>query len=197
MRVQRVQSDMHLDYSNKFNPDKFNVIYNAVVLAKLTLLGADELNRLIDISGVRSFSVYAGNTLYYDESPFNILYNAIGSIDGNFAWMGIAPYFPRDSNHDDTSSDEDRTFGYLANNGIDGFKIWVEPEVRDKVFKKIFKGPIAPGIEFPSDVAQSELLPNYYTERVCAGNPFPVDTSHQRCGATAGWLLPILTLILH
>lgn len=194
--VGRVKADMHLDQFGKFDPDEFSVIHNAVVLSKLALLGADELNRLVSMAGVSTYKVYTGNQLFNGDNSFNILFGAIGNIDGGFSWMGIAPMYPRESGFDDTSTKGDRQFGYSSIDGLSGFRLWVEPEVREKVFRKIFKGPVAPSIEFPSDVAQQEILPSYYKERVCAGNPFPIGTSLQRCGPTAAWLMPILQLVL-
>ncbi len=194
--VNRIQADMHLDSNSHFDPEEFRVVRNAVVLSKLSLLGPNELNRLVASAGVGNLKKYPGPLLFASGFPFNILYDAIGNIDGGFAWMGVAPYFPRSAFNDDTSTDQERLFGYSSSNGIDGFKLWEEPEAREKVFLKIFKGPIATGIEFPSNLGQPELLPTYYQERVCAGNPFPINTSKQRCGPTAGWLVPIISQLL-
>jgi len=195
--VERVHSDINLDNNGQFDPYEFNALYNAIIMTKLALLGVDQLNKLITHAGVSSFEHYIGAQLYNEEPYFNILFNSVGNIDGGFAWMGEAPRFVRSAGYDDSSSVYDRTFGYSEANMLDGFRLWVEPEVREKVFNKIFKGPIAPAIEYPSQIFLPELLPSYYTDRICAANQFPIDSSLQRCGSIMSWLLPSLFPILN
>ena len=193
--VERVRSDLNLDIYGKFNPSKFATLHNAVTLAKLSLLSASELNRLMSVANV-NHTAYTGDNLFTvpSNSRFNILFDSVRSIDGNHGWMNVAPYYIREKDYRDDSVDEEREFGY-ANDNLRGFRLWVDTDAREKVFKKIFMGPIANALEYPSSVGLPEIIPMDYKERVCAGNPFPVDTSHQRCGPLAGWLVPILSIL--
>ncbi len=196
--VGRASADMNLDSNGYFQASKFVPVANAIVLAKLSLLDDTQLNILVARAGVQH-TAYNDQYLFNDYgsdrySSFNILFGGVRSIDGNFAWMPIAPHWPRQNGFKEESLDEERSFGY-ENNGLDGFRLWLDPEAREKIFKKIFMGPITPGIEYPASVGFNEIIPSDYKDRICAANPFPLDSSYQRCGSVANWLIPILSLI--
>lgn len=195
--VNRVNSDLHLKSDGFFDETKFAPLHNAVVLSKLALLNAEQLNILASRAKVNHtayndlelFNNYGNSSRRF--SDFNILYKGVRSIDGNFAWMPVAPHWPRQDGNKEASTDLERTFGY-SNNGYDGFRLWLDPDAREKIFKKIFIGPIAPGIEHPASHGMKEIIPSNYKDRVCEANPFPLDTSYQRCGNLSGWLIPVL-----
>ena len=187
----RIQADMHLDVKGKFDPIEFNLIYNAIVLSKLSLLSPDKLNELAIVAGVSDSLVYNGAPLYNTSGPENILFSSIKSIDGNHQWMYQAPPYPK-TIFDNTLPV--LSFGYSENDGFGGFRLWTEPQAREKIFLKIFKGPLAPALESPSMVGYTNIIPSDYPYRSCKSNPFPLNVDDQRC--TMSWLIPILIMLL-
>lgn len=169
----RVDADMHLFSVGKvmyWNPSLFNPVYNAVVLSKLVLLGPSELNRMLSNAGVQS-TIY-GTSLYDDTPDFNILFDAVRSIDGNHQWQEYGIPSPRRTGYTDSKTKEERSYGYSFAEG--GFRLWQDCGAREKVFKRIFHGPLAPGIEAPSLVRLTEILPAGDSNIASLSNPFPL-----------------------
>lgn len=206
----RVNAEMKLTAAGYFDPERYRVVRNAVVLAKLTLLGPDQLNQLyVDLvyNGVPPAlapPTEYGYTLYTDRPNFNVLVGAVRSIDGNQQWQELGLPYPRLPGFSDplwpvpggigawappaAATDLDsvrRRFGYRfcdlmqdpQNCGYArGFRLWQDDQAREKVFKAIFQGPVAPGVEYPSELGFAELLPENYPFRACKQNPFPRTT---------------------
>ena len=171
--AERVELEMGLNIDGQLNPDMFHVLYNAVVLSKLSLLSDVELNRLITAANANI--IYTTNV---DES-FNILFNAIKTIDGNHQWMHQAPPYPRSNGFDDTNL---HFYGYDHNQDSTlGFKLFENEDVRSKLFNKIFKGPLSLGLETPAVIHQSAILSPEYPYVSCAENPFPYGIEDKRC----------------
>jgi hypothetical protein len=179
----RVKAEMHT-VNHEFDPQKFNVVYNAVIFAKLSLLGATSLNEL------------AGSSLYDESSttPVNILLGSIRSIDGNHQWMEIAPPYPRREGLQDGGWPQDRTYGYgeKFNAGGQGLLVWTDCTSRNLIFRNVFLGPLVPGIETPEINGFSRLLsttyPSIYSVSSSPYNPFPELNSDRiidNCIATA------------
>ena len=53
--------------------------------------------------------------------------------------------------------------------------------MRKKLFNKIFKGPLALGLETPSVIHKEPILPADYPYVSCAANPFPNGILDQSC----------------
>lgn len=140
--ARRVKAEMHLDAAGKFDPSQYAMIKDAIVLAKLVLLGPGELSRMVHEAGIPETAY--GEALYTPAEPFNVLLRAIKSIDGNQQWQENALPYPRLVA--DTAA---RSFGRPFS---DGFRFWQDCRVRPDVFEKIFSGPIAPGVEAASTV---------------------------------------------
>lgn len=163
--AQRVDADMHVS-DGHFDPMQFNAIYNAVVLSKLALLSGAELNRLASLAGVTT-TIY-GSTLY----PANAqpLLGVFRSIDGNHQWQEYGIPSPRVSAQPDSKTAAERQYGMPAVSIIGGhtsggFRFWQDCTAREAVFKKMFRGPLTPGIE--------DLLAPADPNRSSDENPFP------------------------
>ncbi|MDH5302270.1 MAG: hypothetical protein OEW58_13010 [Gammaproteobacteria bacterium] len=197
--AERVKSDMKIKIDGTFDPDKFNVVKNSIVMAKLTLLGADGLNELVSRAGINKFPKYKTFPLFFDEPGFSIFTKSVRSIDGNHAWMPVAPRNPRKEGFVDNSSEDERHFGYyLTEDGFTqiGFKLWQEEEVREKVFLAIFSGPLAPGLEYPQSQGIKRVIPVDYKDYVaCNVNPYPKEIGDLRCYSE--WLVPIVSGMLN
>ncbi|HEY6001043.1 MAG TPA: Ig-like domain-containing protein [bacterium] len=125
-----------------FNPVTFAPAYDSVVFSKLALLDASALNTLARRAGVAD-TIY-GKNLYNPQTFQNVLIGAVPSIDGDHQWEEVAPRRPRRTGAD-TTSDLDRTFGYKYDTA-NGLRFWQDCQARELVFKRIFRGPLAPGI---------------------------------------------------
>ena len=170
----RVKLEMGLDMNGELNPDMYHVLYNAVVLSKLSLLSAEQINLLI--SRAQADSVYQYNL---NTENFNILFNSIKTIDGNHQWMHKAPPYPRVSGFDDVM---DHYYGYDANeDATKGFKLFETNTLRFDVFNKIFKGPLSLGLETPAVIHQPTILDASYPYVSCEANPFPDGVDDKRC----------------
>ena len=169
--AQRVKSEMHLKLSG-FDPSKYAVVYNAVVLAKLALLNKEGFTTLATLAGSKDYKNYIGIN--------NLVAGAFSNIDGNHCWMPIQPPLINANNNYSDVSDINCTT-------TSGFILWKD-DMRDKLFRKLFIGPLTPGIY--SLPASSE-----YPYDVCKVNPFPDDINDTRC-TTIKMLTPIITGLL-
>ncbi len=173
--AERVEAEMALE-NEKLNPETFHVLYNAVVLSKLSLLSPEQINLLITRAGV-------ANTYQYPtvlDNEFNILFNTIKTIDGNHQWMHQAPPYPCLNGFSDTT---DHFYGYV-NNETHGMKLFETHQLRFQVFNKIFKGPLSLGLETPELINMDSILSSDYPFVSCEANPFPNGVDDQFCSVT-------------
>jgi|GEM_PF-7034979 len=180
----RVKHDMQLERKSKFGAKDFPPVANSIQLAKLSLLKADQLNKLAFKLG------YRGSNLYLGTQNNNILTHWLRSIDGNHQWLTLSPQYPRKMIGDDKLwfSSRDylkgvenvqakkrlaRIFGYLPTmRARAGMPFYSNSEARETVFSKIFVGPLSPGLynlngEYP------DVIPRRYHYRPTYKNPFP------------------------
>ncbi len=186
--AERVKADMHLTDDGKLDPSKFAMIYNAVVLAKLAILDRYAFETLAVSSGSSDYTNYA----YQIE---NVVAQAFGNIDGNHQWMLIPPPLPNTLNSYPAVNytySSDRSA--LGESGGLGFVLW-KGDMRDTMFRKLFIGPLSPGIDLPSSINKSTLIDSSYPYQVCSNNPFPDDIDDKSC--IASWLIPIITMMLN
>ena len=131
-----------------FDPDGFHAVHDAIVLSKLLLLGSSELNRLARDNSVH-VSIY-GDDLFEPRSPdqngnpgrFNLLIEAVRSIDGNQQWQEFALRYPRAAGSD--TIPHQYGYGFNAAGRHGGLRLWQDCEAKPRVFERLFKGPIAP-----------------------------------------------------
>lgn len=149
----------------RVEPASFPALMHSVTLAKLALLEADALNQLIEdlapeFAGKRtySFEVYSNRT---------ILHRSVRSLDGNHQWQAFGLPHPRSSGR--LARPKDLGFGRngFADAG-QGLKIWTDPELRQKVFLKLFPGAVIGALG-----ARSELKKPLYPFPACPTNTFP------------------------
>lgn len=208
--TERIKSDMAATKSftegGKFDPQNFNAIYNAVLLAKIALLDGVGLNQLAcELSECPT--VPYGTSLYSSTSvnTINSLIDGIKSFDGNHQWMPVAPPYPRRNDYrrsgmssidpssqppeskfnvdegwkDGTFANTERSYGYTKKDGK-GFRFWQDCNYRNSIFRKVFRGPMNPALETPEVFGYTKILTekykNYYYN-VTADNPFPTGTS--------------------
>ncbi|MEY4510092.1 MAG: hypothetical protein RLZZ450_2214 [Pseudomonadota bacterium] len=172
----RVKAEMFVAPSGTtFDPERFAVVYDAVLLAKLALLDQAGLRALATQAGLPD--LFAGTT--------NVVSDAFASIDGNHQWLERAP--PRPKSSPGSYSPVALPAGYpwrTGYAGTAGFVPW-QPAARDVLFRELFIGPLSPGVESPSEIGLGEVLPPDYPYRPCAAYPFPNDEYDTRC-ATSG-----------
>ncbi|WP_417621387.1 zinc dependent phospholipase C family protein [Parasphingorhabdus sp.] len=161
---ERVKFDMNLGADGKFSPESFPAIYNATLLAKMSLLDADGLNAL------------AQRNLYSigNAADRNIMFRLSKSIDGDYQWMKQAPsYARRDGSHFET---EKHKYSYKS-----GFPFWKKDGQRNQVFRKIFKGPLHPSL-FSSDSEEfPKILPDNYNFRPSDQCGYPSKHDSYKC----------------
>ncbi len=158
----RIKRDMFLE-GDFFNPEKFSAVHNSVVLAKLTLLGPEQLNQLVK----NHYGEEKTPQIFSDKEYFNILFGSVQSIDGNHQWNEFAPPYLRDDGRCEPTRSE-RIYGRK-----NGFMLWANTDVRERVFRKIFKGPLAPSMETPELFGFENLMPANYPYKPTTENPFP------------------------
>ncbi|MES2574761.1 MAG: zinc dependent phospholipase C family protein [Bacteroidota bacterium] len=159
--AQRIDSEMNID-SGYFNPLKFNMVYNSIVLSKMSILDFNGLNTLI------------GKKLYTegDTSSINVMVRLASSIDGNHHWLPESPPFIR----------ADGNILYKSKSGYDeGFIIWQNKKVRNKIFRKIFHGPLNPALETPEKYGFEKIIPESYPYKPTEKCPFPNFPGNPEC----------------
>ncbi|WP_299742557.1 zinc dependent phospholipase C family protein [uncultured Tateyamaria sp.] len=171
--AQRINAEMAVA-NGTFNPDRFHAAFNSVVLSKLSVLDDSGLRALARRAGVGS-SVY-GSSLYdgRTEESRNILYGFARNIDGNHHWHVLAPPHPRVNGGIEQTdfllraSTPDRRFGrfddFCSTEKNLGMRMWVDELAREKLFKALFRGPVASGVDRPQQLGQgfSDVLPAGY-----------------------------------
>lgn len=168
--VQMANTDMALSASGQLTAESFNALRNSVLLAKLSLLGAAQLNMIFrDLAG--DVSTRYGPTLY-DEGRggrFTLLLDAVRSIDGNHQWQPFGLPYPRSDGAPEPASPDLRRFGHSVHDHPHlGLRLFADPVARKEVFHRIFSGPIEGSL---LDIPQLKFPP--YTHPACARNPFP------------------------
>lgn len=192
--AQRVRAEMRVQPNGKFDPENYAPAYNAVVMAKLALLSNYDFEFLAEQAGAINFAPY----LEID----NIVAQAFANIDGNHQWMPIPPPLPKsrpltneEYNINYTySTDRSQLTGQAHSHGGLGFIPW-QGAMRDLLFRKLFRGPLSPGIDSPALINATEVADNSYRYNPCSFNPFPDDINDQRC--TIIPLIPVFTLLLN
>jgi hypothetical protein len=155
--------------NNALDPEQFVALTYAVTLAKLSLLQSDELNRLVRVVGG-----------YGNEQPdvfppatsgrFTLLLGAVRSIDGNHQWQPYGLPYPRTIGAPQPEEPGKRHFGYDSRDGTSkGFLLFIDPEMRQRVFSKIFPKPLAGKLS-----SRPELQAPRYPFPACDAHPFPV-----------------------
>ncbi|QHT67394.1 hypothetical protein GXP67_12500 [Rhodocytophaga rosea] len=136
-----VEKDLSIK-DGTLNVNTFYPLSHSVVLAKLALLDPATINTIIsDLSGGYSSPIFGKEVYHSNETNFSILIGAIKSIDGNHQWQAYALPYPRRNNT--KSSPESFNYGYdYYKNKSKGFKIWIDPYLREKVFGSLFQGSV-------------------------------------------------------
>jgi hypothetical protein len=171
---ERVKLEMRLK-NGKLDPENYAVIYNAIIFSKLALLGQDAILELLQKAGVDS-DVYSEDS----STQFNILFNAIKTLDGNHQWLETAPPYPKENGAADSDWPHERHYSY-PNSETHGLRLFSDEQSRDKVFNTIFKGVLAPGLEQPESIRKSTLLALDYPYVTCNSIPFPNGVEDKRC----------------
>ena len=176
--AERIKAEMDISATGKFDPSSYAPAYNSVVMAKMALL---------DRYGFEQLAIAAGSSDYieYLDSIDNFVAQSILDIDGHHQWMQIPPPLPN-------SCELYPTVDYTFSTDF-GLVIWND-DMRDKIFRKIFIGPIAPGIEAPGSIGKSDIIGSSYPYDSCVAYPFPDDIHDKTC--TAIILIPIISSLL-
>jgi Zinc dependent phospholipase C len=169
--VGMVNQDMALSSSGELTMESFHALRNSVVLAKLSLLNAAQLNLLFkDLAG--DVPTRYGPTLYGEGKAgrFTLLIDAVRSIDGNHQWQPFGLPYPRSDGTPEPSNPDLRRFGHSVHDHPHfGLRIFADPTARKEVFHRVFSGPIEGSLML--DIIQLKYPP--YTHPACAKNPFP------------------------
>lgn len=186
----RVRADMGVVIgrnSKVFSRKDFAAYRNALILAKLAMLDGNGLNQLAKELGVSAPTDFADGKPLYPSTSYVatkgqipnsstpralVLYQTLLSIDANHQWHKNPPPYVRESG--------DHLPAKFA--GKKGFRIWDDPQAKEKIFRKLFSGPIAPGLDSPDELPTPMLriLPESYDFRTCKAHPFP--DSYENCG---------------
>lgn len=175
--VARVKSEMHLSTNQSveyFDPERYSVIRNSIVMAKLSLLSSDGLQALAASAGAKDFD-------FYSIRANNIVASAFNNIDGNHHWLPQPPPLARDGHSFAVptisySTDQSAVGGSKGY----GFLFW-QGDMREKMFEKLFQGSLTPGITDASHHGHHSLISSAYPYQTCAANPFPDKLSDRTC----------------
>jgi hypothetical protein len=167
----RLLADMQVN-NGLFNAEKFAPVYNAVVMAKLTLLDGPALNLLANDLGI-TFPTNYGATLYNTSPTINALLGVLRSIDGSQQWQSHAPSFPRREGEGDGQGRDYHHYGYSQEDDIaKGLRFYAHSKSQSKAFAQLFQGPLSPALETPKALGFSTVLPKWYVAG-SVKNPFP------------------------
>lgn len=169
----RVRQDAGLvDEGDMVSEDKFPALYNAIVLSKLALLDAETLNSIYNDLALEADPTAKPRRIFVATpgQPFNILLRAVSSIDGNHQWQAAGLPYPVSSGKPKGWPDKNR-YGRPAHGGAhSGFLYWGDVQAREVAFKKLFRGPLSPGMETHPTITAGYPFP------ACDRHPFPSTT---------------------
>ena len=185
--AQRVEKEMAVDENGVMDAKKYTVLYNAIVLSKLSLLDENALNTLLKRAGASDRKEFIKGSEH-----FNILFNLLKTIDGNHPWLEVAPPYPRTENNSDLLWPQNREYGY-KHDETHGMAFYSDEVLRFKVFNKIFKGPLSMGLEMPKEMDFSPILSSDYPYLTCKENPYPDGVDDRRCETLDGLLVDSTT----
>lgn len=179
----RIHAEMKLK-KGRFDAGEFPVVRDAIVLAMMATLDADGLRKLALYGGVRQSTF--GEYLYPDDraNGENVLYGFARSIDGNHQWQRLAPPHPRVDGYDQAelrtrALDDAAGFTYVDDSCTPslGMRLWTDPYARMKMFYRLFKGPLVPGVDAPESLGAGfpAVLQDRYTDTVTSSNPWDRD----------------------
>ncbi len=159
----RVRAEMKVT-NGYFDPQGYAVVADAVQLAKLALLDRTGLDQLAAAAGVPIGS----NGLPVFSATDNVVASAFASIDGNHQWMSVPPVRPNDGG---IAYYQPPSYAAPA-----GFTPW-RSDVRNQLFRSLFKGPLSPGIEDAGEIGFPTMLKTDYPYRPTLAYPFPDDVA--------------------
>lgn len=156
--------------NGKLNTDKFGPLVNSVTLSKLALLNPATLNELIKDNVGEYNSPYYGKEIFKSvETNYTLLFDAIKSIDGNHQWQAFALPYPKKGGISTNAAKPNYGYNYYSDaSSSKGFRLWVDPYLRERVFYKLF-----PFSALGSLGTLPELNKPLYTFVECPQNPFP------------------------
>lgn len=136
-----IDADMHLGSDARLDWREFEPLYNTVILSKLALLDGAGLNELARRAGVAA-------PPYPDGDSVNVLFGVVRTMDGHHQWnpdsaygYRYQPYRPPGSTTTAKGARLAPTAEQLARaRAFTGFAFYADPEAREKVFARIFKG---------------------------------------------------------
>ena len=168
-----VIKDLGLSGERGAGLEGFHALRHSIVLSKLALLNFDSVNKMVaEHVGPGPFASYPdGKPLYPGASGFDsILTTMAKSIDGNHQWQAFGMTYPREKKQQAVMEGvEKRRFGYdpTFEAGY-GLRLFAVPEVREKLFVKLFPAPVAGAIV--------DKLDESYPFQTCESVPFPLTT---------------------
>jgi uncharacterized protein YwgA len=162
-----IDADAHMT-NGLVDPSKLAPLNHSVVLAKLALLGPDELNRLISDLAPAYASPASGQQVYTGTGLKPAIFNhAVRSLDGNHQWQAYGLPHPRRSGNLDHP--KRHKYGRDPHKGEGaGLRIWVDPYLREKVFFKLFPSQIIGALG-----SRPELQAPRYPFPSCPAYPYP------------------------
>jgi hypothetical protein len=168
----RVAAEMKLTTNSPyFDPIRFAPVANAITLSKLSLLSPDQLNALAEEAGVHGETAYGPTLFTAGAKSGDVLTGALRSIDGSHQWFDRAMPFLRTWSHQHPPLGR---YSYLRSvDSENGFRLWKDPQARNRVFRQIFRGPLVAGIDAPETVGFPPVLLGNYPYRVCKEHPWP------------------------
>ena len=168
----RVAAEMRLSTGSPyFDPDRFAPVFNAIVLSKLALLSPEQLNELAKVAGVQGPTVYGPTLFVPGAKSSDVLTGALRSIDGSHQWFDQAMPFLRTWSHEHAPLGR---YSYLQSlDTKNGFRFWKDPQAKDRVFRRVFRGPLVAGIDAPETIGFPPVLLSNYPYRVCEAHPWP------------------------
>lgn len=186
---QRMRIEMGIRDNQPFDPQRFDAMRNSIMLAKLALLDQRGLQELASKEGLGT--TFYGPQLYPGDSHYsqNILFGFARSIDGNNQWHMQSPPHPRVGGYDKETfarqrKDASARYGYVNNNCVSnngertkGMRMWVDGSARQKLFNRIFTGPVVPGVDYPALLGSTfkPVLHPSYPQTVTADSPWGED----------------------
>lgn len=159
-----IDRDIGLNAAGKLDPANFKALSYAGILSRMALLDRDELVALTKRFGGDPAEL----ALSTSPARYSVMIDMARSIDGNHQWQPFGLPYPRETSAPQPAEPNHRRFGYGPADVRKGFPFFTSPELRRKVFARLFPDPFVGSVG-----ERRELQSPAYGFPTCAANPFP------------------------
>jgi hypothetical protein len=160
----QIDDDLHLQ-AGALDPRRFAALKNAQVLSRISLMDRSAIQGLVWVLGGPAKDIHSPT----DNAPASVLFDTVRSIDGNHQWQPYGLPYQRSAGGSVPTDAMHRHYGFGPNMEHPGLELFIDPHLREIVFKRVFEGKVSGAL-----AKHPAMQPGSYAFAECNANPFPL-----------------------